>query len=91
MEALTNRGLKPTFQAMLDESSHGPEMDAVAPVGATGFSFASDEPPMSAMDLDIQADEALLIQQTHIGPPGLELSGRSVLDIVVPADRTLLR
>lgn len=55
------------------------------------FSFASDEHPLPAVDIDLQADEALLIHRISIAPPNLSLSGRTVLDVVVPDDRPQLR
>lgn len=62
--------------------------DFVAPVG---FSFTPSEPSMSAMDLDVQADEALLIQRVMIVPPGLDVVGRGLLDVVIKDDRSALR
>ena len=59
--------------------------------GRGGFTFASDEPSLSAMDVDLQADDALLIQATNIVPPGLNVRDRSLLDMAVPEDRPLLR
>ncbi len=64
---------------------------APAATGSGGFTFASDEPSLSAMDLDIQADDALLIQSMNIVPPGLNLRGRSLLDMAVPEDRSMMR
>lgn len=55
------------------------------------FSFASDDQPLPAVDLNLQADEALLIQDISIAPAKMSLSGRTVLDIVVPEDRPQLR
>ncbi len=59
--------------------------------GDLGFSFASDELARAAVDFDIQADEALLIQKVVTAPPSFPLTGRSVLDLVVPEDRQRLR
>ena len=55
------------------------------------FSFASDEHSTPAVDLNLQADEALLIQRISIAPPNSEWEGRSLLDLVVSEDRPRLR
>ncbi len=56
-----------------------------------GFSFALGEGSLSALDLDLQADSALLVQNVMIAPNGSALAGRTILDLVVPADRAVMR
>ena len=57
----------------------------------SGFSFALTDGAVSALDLELHADSALIIQSVDVCPPGLDLEGRTVLDLVVPADRPAIR
>ncbi len=56
----------------------------------SGFTFSSGQ-AKAAMDLDVQADDALLIQQVSILPQGFEVEGRPLSDIAVPSDRLRFR
>ena len=67
------------------------EPDASSARPDLGFSFTSGESSLSAMDLDIQADDALLIQEVSIVPLGLDVKGRTLLDIVIQEDRAEFR
>lgn len=55
------------------------------------FSFASGEVPASALDLDVQCDDSFVVRRVTIEPAGLRSHGRSLLDMVISADRKLVR
>ena len=65
-----------------DESSSAP--------AAKGFSFSSGE-ANAAMDLDVQADDALLIRKVSILPAGFPVEGRPLVDMAIPEDRRRFR
>ncbi len=71
--------------ADIEATAGGENLDSSRP--DVGFSFVSGEAPLSAMDLDLQADDALLIKHVAIAPAGLEVEGRTLLDVVVQEDR----
>ncbi len=55
------------------------------------FSFSSSEQPGSALDLDMQCDDAYVVRQVLVEPFGLRAHGRPLLDVVVSADRRAFR
>ncbi len=55
------------------------------------FSFSSAEQPGSALDLDLQCDDAYVVRQVVVEPFGLRAHGRPLLDTVVSSDRRALR
>ena len=82
---------RPILYLMSEEAITGEGEDPSLDLENKGFSFALGEPSLSAMDLDLQANDALVIERVSIGPPGLELLGHNLVDVVVPEDRTAIR